>query len=194
MLTLEQWDNIRPSLEDMNFRMKQHLQGLNRARIRLKKLRDNGMFIESAMIDGQILEYMIRLQLRAYKTKSAVLYELAMDDPFAEIVESISESVEKEPLGALIGKLKRFVGECPLTEKLDYFNKRFRKDFVHHAFFGGEEKMQESDQEYEKYMRGDQYKILIQEMSNLMGAVKDETVALYERAMGLRPSGKSDEQ
>lgn len=189
MLTQEQWDNMRPSLEDMNFRMQKMKEGLNRAVPRIQHLYNSRLYVEAAMVDGQILEYMIRLLLRAYKAKSGVLRELGMPDEFAEAAEKISEeTIDKDTLGGLIGKLKRFTGEIPFTEKLDRFNKKFRKDFVHHAFFVSDEKLKELESEYENYMKGDGHRIMMQEMADFLAKAKEETIDLYERSMGLRPA------
>ncbi len=143
------------------------------------------------MVDGQMLEYAIRTVLSMVRIKSGILKQKAIANPFPAI-DASEDSIERIPLGALIGKLKAFTGENDLIVKLTNFNRKFRQDFVHHAFFVSEEKMAEMERESDEYFKGSEFSDMTIGLVNYQRQIQQEIADLCKddeaRSAGIEPA------
>jgi hypothetical protein len=178
--TPEQQEKIDKIIEVANLRINLLFHGMKRIQARITALHKQEFHIEAMILHSQAVEHSLRETLWAFRVKRELLDALGKDDPH-EKVDLSEESLESSPLGGLIGKLKEITGETELVNELTYFNKNFRKQFVHRAYFTTEENFKAKEEEAKEYMKGEE------KMGKLVRLLSDERIRALKEGEGLYP-------
>ena len=176
--TPEQSKKIDQIIGTVNSDITQVKNGLKRIGPRLEKLHKNDLQIEAIMVNGQTVEYAVKIILKSQRAKREVLAILNKPDPYSKI--KLADKDIEQPLGGMIDLLKRFNTDKTLIDSLEHFNKKFRKHAIHHAFFTDDPSFKKMEDEIREYLTSEDMKKMVMGLLTAVSIVKKETEDLYQ--------------
>jgi hypothetical protein len=126
---------IRRELLEMSARRGLMHTSVSIAGLRISKLRDQQLYLETTFLNAQIIEKWLKLIIGGYASRRRILELLGQKDIHANVKLELDE---EETLGHLIGLMKKLRADQAFLRRLGEFN-NLRKEAVHHLFDGGKE-------------------------------------------------------
>lgn len=157
-------------------------KGMKEALDRLKKLREQGLFIEYAIVYAQLVEHYVKLILEGYASRQRIWHILDIRDPYAVSLHKIDD----DTLGDLIGKLKKLNNDTQLTDQLSRLN-TLRKELVH-QLFNGRNNIEEADIRASIYINND-CPALMEDLYALATSINQEIGKIADLAKNSTPDG-----
>jgi hypothetical protein len=137
--------------------------------VRGKELRSKGFYLESLIINSQVVEHYIKLTIEGYAAKRRILNLLGEKDIYADVT---LKTDDEAPLGPLIGKLRALDADPSLARKLDNLNE-MRKEAVHHICDGTKDIAIFNDQA-KKYVTGQEFRDVVLGIASIQQKVREE--------------------
>jgi len=175
ILSKYQYNQILPAVDEINLSITNFKKGLGVAGQRLEALHKAGFHIECLIINGQLIENSIKMILRSHYLRRQILKALNLPD-FSVGVDL--GDYQEQTLGFLIKKLKLFTGQSPLIVKLWNFKNQYRDEFIHRIFGGGKD-IGQIDIEADNFLRTEEFRGIILELSEINLQLKAEIESLY---------------